>query len=196
MTVRLDFNEDFLAQVTAAFGEDVLDARLYEQAFTAALETIQAEVVRSTMARLAKDPTGELARSWEVAVGVSGSEVSGSVRSEVPYARIHNEGGTVRPRRGKYLAIPLRPPLPRGAGRRMMPRHDATPMRAWRSRRGNLLLWDVSRSPPQPRYLLRRETQIPATRYIDIAVEASTDDAHGAFVAVVEEALDRAARGA
>lgn len=193
MTVEVDFNAHFLDAVTAAFGPDVLSIGLYEEALTAALETIQAEVVRSTMTRLAKDPTGQLARSWEVVVSVADGKVDGAVRTDVPYARIHEEGGVIRPTSGSYLAIPLRPPIPRGA-RGMMPRNDPTPMRAWRSRRGNLLLWDVAQTPPEPRYLLRREVTIPATHYIRIGVETSTPDAHGAFIAVVETALERAAQ--
>lgn len=163
-----------------------LTESLRREALQRSLSVVQAAVMRSTRDVLAKDPTGALMRSWEVEVGADG--MSGSVRSGSPYAAIHERGGTILPKRRK-LAIPVGL---RRSERGLWPRFDPTPMRAWRSRSGKLLLWDVSRTPAVPRYLLVDRVTIPATRYISTAVESSMDDAADAYMATVSAALDAA----
>lgn len=165
-----------------------LAPELLERALQRSLAVVQAAVMKTTNERLTKDPTGALMRSWEVDVEPGGQ--GGSVRSGLPYAEIHDRGGIVYPR-GKYLAIPLRPPM-RRSERGLWPRHDRTPMRAWRSRRGNLLLWDVSRAKPVPRYLLLKQVTIPATRYISDAVESSMGEAAQVYFETISAALDAA----
>lgn len=51
--------------------------------------------------------TGALARSFHpVFIGREGNTVSAVVRSELVYARIQDEGGTIKPK-GRFLAVPL-----------------------------------------------------------------------------------------
>lgn len=54
--------------------------------------------------------TGRLRQS--IAYRSSASNVV--IGTAVPYGRLLNEGGTIRPKRGKYLSFPLSPPLTRG----------------------------------------------------------------------------------
>lgn len=52
--------------------------------------------------------TGELARSWRpMFLRVSRSELTTAALSDLVYAAIQNDGGTIVPRTRKYLAIPL-----------------------------------------------------------------------------------------
>lgn len=186
MTFTVTDNGAELAAAVGALG-DRLDRALLAEAFGAGLSALQAEIQRSTASRLAKDPTGALLRSWEVEVRPVGDRVvEGGVTSALPYARIHDEGGIVRPKRGRFLAIPQR-----GVARGLMPRHDLTPMRAIPTRKGGYLLIDVASG--RVRYVLVREVRIPATHYVRLAVEAASDDARGAFVAHLTAALERAA---
>lgn len=53
----------------------------------------------------AKEPTGALENSW--ALDVRGP-LEISVQTASPYARIRDRGGIIKPRRGQFLAIPLR----------------------------------------------------------------------------------------
>lgn len=161
-----------------------------------AMLVLEGSLRTETVRRLSKDPTGALARSWRAQVTAGGvGPIQGFVGTALPYAEIHNRGGIIRPRRGKYLAIPLRPPIPRGQ-RGLMPRNDPTPMRAWRSRSGKLFLWSLKGSDPRPRYLLVSSVKIPATRYIDIATQHAQRPMHDAFADYVDRALRAAAQRA
>lgn len=190
MAVRIKTNAFELAKQTAQLSA-ALRSDLIRAAVEAFLDVHLEEVQRSTQARLAKDPTGALLRSWEVYTYTSGNKVGGGVRSGLPYARIHDRGGTITAKAGRNLAIPILANVGR-ASRGLWPRHDSTPMRAWRSKRGKLLLWDVSRSPAIPRYVLQPSVTIPATRYIQLGVEAAERPAVEAFTTTITEALDRA----
>lgn len=191
MALRLRDNADRLAEAASKLS-GVLGDSLLQEALRVALEALQAEVQRSAKQHLAKDPTGALVRSWRVFTESVGEGIArGSVGSDLPYARIHDVGGTIRPKRAKYLAIPLRPPVPRGL-RGLSPRFDSTPMRAWRSKKGNLLLWQVGRGPARPRYLLRESVEIKATHYARLASESAARDVEQAFITHIDAALKRA----
>lgn len=64
------------------------------------------EVSRSVRSKLALDPTGRLARSFLVTAEDKGDIVSSTAASGLPYAAIHDQGGTIRAKK-KYLAIPI-----------------------------------------------------------------------------------------
>lgn len=54
--------------------------------------------------------SGRLLRSWRaVRSQASNNLVNVSVVSSVPYARIRDTGGTIRPKRTKYLTVPIHP---------------------------------------------------------------------------------------
>lgn len=182
--IRITHNPEFMDGALRELSR-LVSPELQRAAVHRALLVLQAAIVRQTKARLDKDPTGALMRSWEVDLFPAGG---GGIRSTLPYARIHNEGGVIQARSGRHLAIPLRPPITAGM-RGLRPRDDPTPMRAWRSKAGSLFLWDVSQTPPVPRYLLRRSVQIPATHYLDVAVRTSEEDAARAITATIEEAI-------
>jgi len=66
-----------------------------------------AEIIQTTF----DNPSGALARSFLPArmVQVSGKGVGAGAISDLPYANIQDQGGTIEPKTRKYLTIPLSP---------------------------------------------------------------------------------------
>jgi phage gpG-like protein len=75
------------------------------------LEALYTQEVLS--GQILKRRTGDLARSFQSFYGEDGGEpyylVGSGVRDgrRMPYANIHETGGTIRPKNGKYLTIPI-----------------------------------------------------------------------------------------
>ncbi len=90
----------------------------------------------------------------------------------VPYARIHEYGGTIVPVRGEYLAIPVGPALNSIGRARYESARQAPGLTFLTSRKGNLLL--VKTKPGKEGgepgievwYVLRRSVTLPARRYL------------------------------
>lgn len=77
-------------------------------AFSRSLRHLEQRLVQE---RLSGDPlrrrTGQLARGWFViVVGDTLGSLVGMLATNVPYAAIHEFGGTIRPKRGRWLWIP------------------------------------------------------------------------------------------
>ena len=102
-----------------------------------------------------------------------------------PFALIHNRGGVIRSRHARRLAIPLVD----GASR---PSEDQTPMRAWTSHAGHLILWDVGRKPAEPRYLLRDNVRLQETDYLEVSIQTLKHEASTGIEAALKAALDQA----
>lgn len=75
-----------------------------------------ARLIRTNIGReiddWAENPTGKLARSFDVTIAdkAKSGEVNtseASITSTLPYAGIHETGGTIRPRRARALTVPL-----------------------------------------------------------------------------------------
>tara|TARA_Y100000114_G_scaffold26166_2_gene21920 strand:- start:8168 stop:8785 length:618 start_codon:yes stop_codon:yes gene_type:complete len=181
-----------------------LSPETIERTLRLVLESIRAHVVRLTVERLDKDPTGALANSWAVQLDARGPDQwEGIIGTERPYAQIHNDGDNGKPKtiypRGNWLAIPVGK-TPRG----MWPSEDSTDLIKIASRKpGTALLvtreslrraskkkgrtkWDV-------RYVLRKEVTIQPTFYVNAAIEAATPEAEDVLLALVEDALKAAA---
>lgn len=105
----------------------------------------------------------------DLKLSAGGGREGGS--SEVVYARIHELGGTIRPVRRKWLAIPL-PPARTAAGvsRYKTPR-DVPGLHFVTSKRGNLLL---VKPDGQPWFVLRKDVDIPARPYLRPALEEAS----------------------
>jgi hypothetical protein len=91
-------------------------------------------------------------------------------RPAPPYARIQEEGGTIRPRRRKYLRIPLGPAkTAAGVDRYPTSLYDSAPDKFFvsMSKAGNLLLRD--RITGEPWYLLEKESHIRGEPYLEPA---------------------------
>ena len=83
----------------------------------------------------------------------------------IPYARIHEEGGTIRPKTGRYLKIPVGPALT-GAG---VARGGRTPGLHFVPRPGGGLLADAS---GRVFFVLKPSVTITARPYLGPAIKA------------------------
>jgi Family of unknown function (DUF6441) len=111
--------------------------------------------------KLTKNPTGSIARSFEVDV-VDSYPPSATVVSRLSYAQIQDQGGSIVPKRAKMLAIPV-PGVPRG----VRPREYPGILHVEGSRKSrDLRLVDAE---GKTRFLLRRRVVIIGTRYVDVA---------------------------
>lgn len=128
--------------------------------------------------RLAKDPTGALARSVQprflftesrpnLAVAIAGSKLI--------YAEIQDQGGEILPKR-RYLALPVNLPRSmRGKWPRDWPSDALTLIR---SRKGNLLLVEMKKRRSKRskaglivRYVLRERVRLRGVRYVSAALD-------------------------
>lgn len=101
---------------------------------------------------------------------------AGTEGGTVPYARIHEEGGTIRPKKAQFLKIPVGPaltgagvprlPARRGAGGRSQKAQSA--LRFAPTAKGGVLIAPDG----QVWYVLRRQVTIPARPYLAPALRA------------------------
>lgn len=96
------------------------------------------------------------------------------------YARIQEEGGTVRPRRGRYLAIPLRGQEGADrAGAFVLTAKSGKKFLARRTEGGGLVLLAI----------LRESVQLRGRRYLRAGLDAAAAELPGVLRAGIEEAL-------
>jgi len=106
--------------------------------------------------------TGGVRAAFQSRVSRQGPIVYGRIgyfSDDAPaWVGVHEYGATIRPRRARYLAIPLT----EEARRVGSPRAYPSPLFSARSRRGNLLLFRREGRAIVPVYLLRDSVTIPA----------------------------------
>jgi len=115
--------------------------------------------------------SGNLARSVGAEVRMVGPmtlRLVGFVRSTAPYARIHEYGGVIKPKKAKFLAIPLQKTRGGAASfaSAMGPRNYPGKLTFVVSKKGNLLLGLVlykggKQKGFKPLYVLKRSVYIP-----------------------------------
>ena len=96
---------------------------------------------------------------------------AGGRDKDVSYARIHEEGGTIRPVNAKFLTIPISDKLFTGAGvqRYKSVRDVPDPLTFGQSRKGQpLLLHEVT---GEVCYILKKQVKIPRRPYLKPAVD-------------------------
>lgn len=109
--------------------------------------------------------TGLLAAS--VSASCTGDELA--LRANAPGARLHQEGGTVRPTRAKALAIPVTPEAVRAGSARRFPRRlFALGAKAAGKGKGALAESD-GRGGVKVHYLLRQSVDVPARPYLGVS---------------------------
>jgi phage gpG-like protein len=93
--------------------------------------------------------------------GATMDSVQGAIGSNKPYARIQEFGGTITPKKGKFLAIPLPAALDsNGLPLRSSPR-DWPNAFCRRSKAGNLLIFQKRGTMIIPLYVLKSSVTIP-----------------------------------
>jgi hypothetical protein len=140
---------------------------------TAAAEYTQGELMETVRDLLNKRPTGALSRSWKITYGQRGGGIAAMILSDIVYAGIQDTGGTVYPRNGRALAIPLTQ-----KARNRWPRDWARgDLHLIKSKSGAMLLVSVSgrgaRAHMEPQYKLVSSVTIRETHYTRTAAEQS-----------------------
>lgn len=143
--------------------------------------------------------TGALARSFRAtflgrdADGVTAAAVS----SDLVYARIQDEGGTITPKTTKYLAVPLKR-LPVGKWPRHFGKDELTLIR---SKRGNSILAKVTktrggREKIDPHFVLVPRVTIRGRGYVALAAERARPGIEEIMAEGLQRSVDDAAGGA
>ncbi len=144
--------------------------------------------------------TGQLARSFEASfVERNGKTVSAAAGSDLIYARIQDEGGTILPRTVKRLAVPLNDNgrLPIGK----WPRHWAPgALTLIKSKRGNDLLAEIKgvgkRAKIIPRYALVKSVTLSPKGYLETAARRAEPGVEEILAEGVGDAADQVIDGA
>ena len=115
--------------------------------------------------------TGALAKSYRIYM--KKGDLVGYYGSNQKYARILEEGGTIRPKRGKYLAIPL-DAAKYGVGGSVTARHHKD-LFAVRSKKGTLILDKAAKAGITPMFVLKKKVKLDPRKTIERTEKANLD---------------------
>jgi len=125
--------------------------------------------INAWTSRTSERKTGALARSFRPGVMQRGGAIEMGVYSDLPYARIHETGGVITPKNGKYLTIPISPTARLKAAREWTnlkfvhhPPHN--PVLATTTKGGKVI---------KPHYILVKSVKITPKKYITKASRRS-----------------------
>ncbi len=181
-------------------------SRAVKGAFRTSLRRVETRLVREQLSGRQFGPggagglarrTGTLARSWKVVVVGDGLDLTGVLFTNVPYAAIHEFGGTIRPRRGKWLWIPARTLLtPAGVFRGWEGvKWDSVFFRRSRRNARNLVaLEDRGASKPRHVATLAPEVTIPARMGLRELVKQDRPDRIVDLNRAIRFAMERSTR--
>lgn len=155
---------------------EILDGKIEDTAAALVMKAAQHVVgtIREVVYETFPDGrTGALARSFRPTfLGRVDGGVSAAAKSELVYARIQDEGGTVVPKTVKNLAIPLsRTPVGK------WPRHFAKGELTLIPGKGGKasILARVKRGKVEPMFVLVRSVRIPGRGYLATAAERAAE---------------------
>jgi len=145
------------------------------------LATLEVEAglrIATTTGSPLKSRTGRLSNSigsrvQTTSVGVQAIIGSGVGRGErVPYAGIHETGGTIRPKNSKYLTIPLKAAKTAGGAPRGKAR-DFSNTFVLKAKSGQLLIVQkTGKDSLTPLFVLKKSVKVPASRYMSKTLAA------------------------
>lgn len=127
--------------------------------------------------------TGNLRRSFQEnkarKVQQRGEAITGTVGTNIEYARIHEYGGTIKPKSKQWLTIPIGEALTPAGVPRGTAREFKNTFFAW-SRNGNLILFGKSpvggSKKIVPLFVLKKMVRIPRKAYMKPSLEEKKDD--------------------
>lgn len=175
--------DEFGAALTSIGVEAVRKAAIGTAEATA--QRVLAEVKLNLSGRVLHTRTNRLRNSAQAVANpeadtrvVVTARVGGGGVGEVPYASIHEHGGVIRPKNGKWLAIPVGPALKGGknGGAGMWPRDipDLHYLELHAGRKAMLAkrVGRGKRAQLQPWFILVRSVRMPTRPYLAPAVDA------------------------
>ena len=140
------------------------------------------EILRAAIVRFAPASSGSLRRSFKTApVDIGGGQISVGLFSDLPYARIQNQGGTIRPKTGKNLAIPVT-----GQARKLWPRDWPSGALSFQIRKGKKLLFDQAN---KLQYVLKPSVTLKGSGYLEAAAKAARPDVVSELVDGLEDLI-------
>ena len=138
--------------------------------------------------------TGNLRRSLQEKrarkVQERGNEIIGIVGTNLKYAAIHEYGGTIRPKRAKWLAIPLKGALTARGVARGGPRDFKDTFFAM-SKNGNLIMFSKSMGSIIPLFALKKEVKIPKVSYMKSGLKEKSSDIIKFFSEDIQKEVSR-----
>ena len=168
-----------------------LEQQLRESALIGEAANVLLDAVKASVRQTFRNQTGALENSFSVRfIRSADGENVAAVVSDSPYAVIQDEGGTILPRRGRHLAIPIPGAgVPRGKWPRDFARGELTFIT---SRRGNKLLARVSRNGIKPMFVLKERVTLKGTDYLKRAAVAAAAPVADVIERGVTLAIERA----
>ncbi len=171
----------------------------WAQALREGGQIILLNLKRNISGKYLNSPTGALKRSINVlvtkeagqSVALIGSGVG--IGKRLPYANIHETGGTIRPKHAKKLAIPTRfVKTKTGAGRGNKPR-DYKNTFIKRTKKGGLYIFQKKGKGKGiiPLYKLVDEVKIKATKYMSKTAKQSSKAVVRKMLAVINMQLKK-----
>jgi hypothetical protein len=164
MRIRADFSEakkdiaalskldsDFQKRMEEWKNESVRQLKFRARGMRKSYWRKSGHLALSTNGRVLRTPTG-----LRIILG------SGVFAPEVPYAVLQEEGGTIRPKRAKWLAIPFR-------GVKGFPREYNDTFFA-RSKRGNLIMFQKRGKDKEPLFAMKKEVKVQASRWFSSVI--------------------------
>lgn len=118
-----------------------------------------AKIISRNSTKYLRRRTGRLAESFTAVVKPEKSKVTILIKSSVPYALIHNEGGTIRPKRARVLTIPVTSQARNSKG----PRSFGTQLQS--------VPWGLIDKAGRTQFVYSASVYIPGTGYITKSVE-------------------------
>jgi phage gpG-like protein len=146
------------------------------KSFVDATAFIEQQLKMNISGKILKVRSGRLHTSIGSIVDDSGNQLHGIIGSgvrqgqRVPYADIHETGGTITPKRVNWLTIPLRAALTPAGMPRGRARDFENTFFAY-SKAGNLILFQLKGKKAVALFLLKKSVTIPARRYMSITAE-------------------------
>lgn len=126
------------------------------------IRNISGGILKTGSGQLRRSITGRSARFGKIVKAIIGSGIFG--RKAVKYARIHEHGGKIRPKKAKILTIPLP-----GIKGRAANFPDAFIIK---SKKGNLLLVEKKgKKGIRPLFALKSEVDIPARHWLSKSIK-------------------------
>lgn len=156
----------------------------FAEAWHAATRFVTRKMIDNASGKILHRRTGALSKiqytiDKKKIVSIIGNRVISG--NPVPYAAIHEYGGTIRPTRAKNLAIPIgRAKTAAGVARfrpRDIERSGYDDSVCFRSKAGNLILWGVknlkTKKKLTPLFVLKKSVRVPARHWVSKTVKES-----------------------
>lgn len=175
-----------LARYARSIAEDLKPAGRARLALLLA-QVASGEIASSVRTNLPKNPTGRLARSFKPRVIVSGDDVTAAAVSDLVYARIHDKGGAITPKRRQFLAIPLK-----GVRRGQRPREFPRKLTFIKTSPSSAILAERVGKRLVPRYALKKRVTLARTDYVREAFDAFERAAPPIVDAALKRAIEKA----